>query len=160
MQPCPQVAQRALAITRPVPSLIGMTADDIIRHLELEPHPEGGHYRQTWQAANPGRPSGTCIYFLLRAGERSHWHKVDATEIWLYHSGAPLLLHLSATDAGPATRHLLSPDLSEGGPQVIVPEHHWQSAETQGAYTLVSCTVSPGFRFEGFTLAAPGFDIP
>lgn len=137
-----------------------MTADEIIARLALQPHPEGGHYRQTWIAENEGRPSGTCIYFLLRAGERSHWHRVDATEIWLWHAGAPLILSLSATDAGPATDHLLTPDLTEGAPQVIVPEQHWQSARTTGDYTLVSCTVSPGFRFDGFTLAAPGFDIP
>lgn len=137
-----------------------MTADEIIARLALQPHPEGGHYRQTWIAENEGRPCGTCIYFLLRAGERSHWHRVDATEIWLWHAGAPLILSLSATDAGPATDHLLTPDLTEGAPQVIVPEQHWQSARTTGDYTLVSCTVSPGFRFEGFTLAAPGFDIP
>ena len=137
-----------------------MTADEIIARLALQPHPEGGHYRQTWIAENAGRPCGTCIYFLLRAGERSHWHRVDATEIWLWHAGAPLILSLSATDAGPATDHLLTPDLTEGAPQVIVPEQHWQSARTTGDYTLVSCTVSPGFRFDGFTLAAPGFDIP
>ena len=138
-----------------------MDAQEIIDRLRLEPHPEGGHYRQTWvETPATGRPSGTCIYFLLKPGERSHWHRVDATEIWLWHAGAPLILSLSATDAGPATDHLLTPDLTEGAPQVIVPEQHWQSARTTGDYTLVSCTVSPGFRFEGFTLAAPGFDIP
>ena len=137
-----------------------MTADEIIAHLRLAPHPEGGHYRQTWIAANEGRPTGTCIYFLLKEGESSHWHKVDVAEIWLYHAGAPLILNLSETDAGPATEHLLTPDLTEGTPQVIVPEHHWQAARTTGAYTLVSCTVSTGFQFEGFTLAPPAFDIP
>jgi predicted cupin superfamily sugar epimerase len=137
-----------------------MTADRIIETLGLQPHPEGGHYRQTWVAENDGRPSGTCIYFLLKAGEHSHWHKVDATEIWLYHAGAPLILSLSATEAGPATEHLLTPDLEHGAPQIIVPEHHWQAARTTGDYTLVSCTVSPGFRFDGFTLAPEGFDIP
>ncbi len=86
--------------------------------------------------------------------------KVDATEIWLYHAGAPLILSLSASDDGPATDHLLSPDLTVGEPQLIVPEGHWQAARTTGEYTLVSCTVSPGFKFEGFTLAAPDFDIP
>ena len=136
-----------------------MTADDIIAHLNLTPHPEGGLYRQTWVAENQGRPVGTCIYFLLKAGEASHWHKVDATEIWLYHAGAPLILSLSATDDGPATDHLLTPDLSKGAPQIIVPENHWQAARTTGDYTLVSCTVSPGFDFAGFTLAPPGFDI-
>lgn len=137
-----------------------MTAEEIITQLGLQPHPEGGHYRQTWVAENDGRPSGTCIYFLLKRGERSHWHHVDATEIWLYHAGAPLVLSISETDTGPATEHLLTPDLTEGAPQIIVPETHWQSARSTGDYTLVSCTVSPGFQFEGFTLAAPGFDIP
>ncbi|MFK7744159.1 MAG: cupin domain-containing protein [Roseobacter sp.] len=137
-----------------------MTAQDIIDALQLAPHPEGGHYRQTWMAENAGRPVGTCIYFLLAEGESSHWHKVDATEIWLYHSGAPLVLSLSATDNGPATDHVLGPDLASAQPQIIVPENHWQAARTTGAYTLVSCTVSPGFQFDGFTLAAPGFDIP
>lgn len=137
-----------------------MTAQEIIAHLGLAPHPEGGHFRQTWGAENAGRPSGTCIYFLLAAGEASHWHRVDATEIWLYHAGAPLVLSLSATDAGPAQDHLLTPDLTKGAPQIIVPENHWQAARSTGDFTLVSCTVSPGFQFEGFTLAAPGFDIP
>ncbi|MEO0380623.1 MAG: cupin domain-containing protein [Pseudomonadota bacterium] len=137
-----------------------MTAQEIIDHLALTPHPEGGHYRQTWVADGDGRPSGTCIYFLLADGEASHWHKVDATEIWLFHAGAPLILSLSATDTGPAVDHILSPDLSAGAPQIIVPEGHWQAARTTGDYTLVSCTVSPGFQFDGFTLAPPGFDIP
>ncbi|MCR9127674.1 MAG: cupin domain-containing protein [Rhodobacteraceae bacterium] len=139
-----------------------MTADQMIAHLNLAPHPEGGHYRQTWQGAPDatGRPCGTCIYFLLARGERSHWHKVDAAEIWMYHAGAPLVLSLAATDAGPAQDHLLTPDLIAGAPQIIVPPHHWQAAATTGAWTLVSCTVSPGFRFDGFTLAQPGFDIP
>ncbi len=137
-----------------------MTAREIIERLGLEPHPEGGHYRQTWVAANPGRPTGTCIYFLLAAGERSHWHKVDATEIWLYHAGAPLSLSLSETEQGPARDHVLTPDLAKGAPQLIVPEHIWQSARTTGDWTLVSCTVSPGFRFDGFALAPADFDIP
>lgn len=137
-----------------------MTADQIIAHLRLAPHPEGGHYRQTWVATNEGRPTGTCIFFLLKAGEASHWHKVDATEIWFWHAGAPLILSLSDSDTGPATDHLLTPDLSAGAPQIIVPENHWQAARTTGDFTLVSCTVSPGFRFEGFTLAPQGFDIP
>lgn len=140
--------------------VIRMTLQDIITRLDLAPHPEGGHYRQTWIAGGEGRPSGTCIYFLLGEGERSHWHKVDATEIWLYHAGAPLVLSVSATEAGPAEDLLLTPDLETGEPQRIVPLGHWQSARSTGAWTLVSCTVSPGFQFEGFTLAPPGFDIP
>lgn len=137
-----------------------MTAQDIIDHLGLQQHPEGGWFKETWRADNEGRATGTCIYFLLREGESSHWHRVDATEIWLYHSGAPLILSLSETDRGPATEHLLSPDLSQGAPQLIVPKGHWQAARTTGDYTLVSCTVSPGFEFDGFELAEPDFDIP
>jgi len=139
-----------------------MTPDQIIHHLDLAPHPEGGYYRQTWVDMDAdGRPSGTCIYFLLKEGEQSHWHHVDATEIWLYHAGAPLVLSMSKTDEGPATDLMLGPDLAAGqSPQIIVPKDYWQAARTTGAYTLVSCTVSPGFQFEGFTLAAPGFDIP
>ena len=136
-----------------------MTAQDIIDHLQLQRHPEGGWFRETWRADNEGRATGTCIYFLLAKEERSHWHRVDATEIWLYHAGDPLTLSLSATEEGPAKDHLLTPDLSKGAPQVIVPKNHWQSAQTTGEYTLVSCTVSPGFEFKGFELAAPGFDI-
>lgn len=137
-----------------------MTPDQIITHLDLEPHPEGGYYRQTWIAQNDGRPSGTCIYFLLKEGQASHWHRVDATEIWLYHAGAPLVLSMAQTDTGPAQDHLLTPDLTQGAPQIIVPENHWQAARSTGSYTLVSCTVSPGFQFEGFTLAPKGMDIP
>lgn len=136
------------------------SAEQIIHHLGLQPHPEGGWYRQTWVADGPGRPAGTCIYFLLKAAERSHWHRVDATEIWLYHSGAPLILSRAATSAGPATETLLGPDLAGGeAPQLIVPAHHWQAARSTGDWTLVSCTVSPGFTFAGFDLAPPDFDI-
>jgi len=135
-------------------------ADRIIKHLELAPHPEGGHYRQTWVADGPGRPTGTCIYFLLKSGERSHWHRVDATEIWLFHAGGPLTLSIAPTDAGPRVDHILGPDLfADETPQIIVPAHHWQAAQSRGPWTLVSCTVSPGFDFAGFTLAEPGFDI-
>ena len=138
-----------------------MTADEIIKHLDLAPHPEGGHYRQTRVAGNAGRPAGTCIYFLLKAGEASHWHRVDAVEIWHYYAGAPLILSLAENDAGPAVDHILGPDLAAGQfPQVIVPTDHWQAARSTGDWTLVGCTVSPGFDFAGFTLAAPGFDIP
>ena len=140
-----------------------MEAEAIIEALGLEPHPEGGHYRQTWAAeAAPGeRPAGTCIYFLLKAGENSHWHRVDAAEIWHFHAGAPLTLSVASADTGLKQDLLLGPDVLAGQrPQAIVPTHHWQSARSLGDWTLVSCTVSPGFRFEGFELAAPGFDIP
>ncbi len=138
-----------------------VTASEIIRTLGLAPHPEGGHYRETWAAGNDGRPTATCIYFLLKAGEYSHWHRVDAAELWLYHAGAPLVLSLADDKAGPARDHLLGPDLAAGqAPQLIVPEHGWQMARSTGDWTLVSCVVSPGFTFDGFTLAEPGFDIP
>ncbi|WP_371153391.1 cupin domain-containing protein [Jannaschia sp. 2305UL9-9] len=136
-----------------------MTADDIISALDLSPHPEGGWYRQTWVAdAAPGvRPAGTAIHFLLRAGEVSHWHRVDAAEIWLWHAGAPLTLSRSATDDGPAHDVTLGRDLTF---QAVVEAGHWQAARSTGDWSLVSCTVSPGFRFDGFELAPPGFDIP
>ncbi|MDF1854101.1 cupin domain-containing protein [Pseudooceanicola sp.] len=140
-----------------------MTADQIIARLNLAPHPEGGYYRQTWIAPSVGdeRPSGTCIYFLLKAGERSHWHRVDATEIWHFYAGAPLILSLSAVDSAPARDHRLGPDLLAGeAPQIVVPTAYWQAARSTGAWSLVGCTVSPAFRFQGFTLAPPGFDIP
>jgi len=142
-----------------------MTADQIIDHLKLQPHPEGGYYRQTWGAENTAasgdRPEGTCIYFLLREGQSSHWHKVDATEIWFYHAGAPLVLSIAEVDEGPAIDHILGGDvLARQHGHFTVPKDAWQAARTTGDYTLVSCTVTPGFTFDGFTLAAPEFDIP
>ncbi|CUX83390.1 MAG: hypothetical protein HLUCCA05_04570 [Roseibaca calidilacus] len=138
------------------------TAAELIARFRLEPHPEGGWYRQTWMAeaeAN-ARPAGTAILFLLQATERSHWHKVDAAEIWHFHSGSPLALHIAASDEGPANRTVLGDVMQGHRPQAIVPPHHWQAAESMGEWSLVGCTVSPGFRFDGFTLAPPGFDIP
>lgn len=136
-------------------------ADRIIAALGLAPHPEGGWYRQTWAADGPGRPAGTSILFLLKADERSHWHRVDSTEIWHFHAGAPLILSLAETAAGPVRDQRLGPDVLAGDmPQGIVPAHHWQAARSTGDWTLVGCTVSPGFRFDGFELAPPGFDIP
>ena len=140
-----------------------LTAVEVIERLRLEPHPEGGHYRQTWIAETDGeeRAAGTAIFFLLAAGERSHWHRVDATEIWHHYAGAPLVLSTAAAAAGPAAEQTLGPDLAADQlPQLIVPTGHWQSARSTGEWTLVGCTVSPGFRFEGFELAEPGFDIP
>jgi len=140
-----------------------MTAEDIIAHFGLAPHPEGGWYRETWRAEAVGnaRPSGTAILFLLAAGQHSHWHRVDAVEIWHFHAGAPLELRIAADSDGPAQAHHLGTDPGTGQhPQVIVPAHHWQSARSLGAWTLVGCTVSPGFSFDGFELAPPGFDIP
>lgn len=135
----------------------GMDADAIIRLLGLQPHPEGGHYVQTWRDEPDGgdRGTGTAIYYFLRAGEHSHWHRVDAVEIWHWYAGAPLTLAQSPDGHGEEAV-TLGPALTEGQlPQVIVPAGVWQSAESLGAWTLVGCTVSPAFRFEGFELAPP-----
>ncbi|MFM2389610.1 MAG: hypothetical protein RLZZ437_1165 [Pseudomonadota bacterium] len=133
-------------------------AQRIIAALNLAPHPEGGWYRQTWVADGPNRPVGTAIYFLLVGGKPSHWHRVDAVEIWHFHAGAPLILSLSETDAGPASDLLIGADVLAGqAPQGIVPKDWWQAAASTGDYSLVSCTVSPGFQFDGFTLAPPGW---
>ena len=140
-----------------------MTAEEIIALLGLKPHPEGGHYRQTWIAETEDgkRPAGTCIYFLLKAGERSHWHHVDSAEIWHHYAGAPVLLRISETDDGPARQITLGKDLAKGErPQGIVPPHHWQAAEAVGDWALVGCTVSPAFNFDAFVLAPEDFDIP
>lgn len=137
-----------------------MDAGAIIEQLGLRPHPEGGHYAETWRGAPgpDGRAIGTAIHFLLRAGERSHWHRVDADEIWLFHSGAPLRLSIAAHGGAAAEHHLLGADLVSGErPQVRVPAGAWQAAESLGDFTLVSCTVTPGFDFAGFELAAPGW---
>jgi predicted cupin superfamily sugar epimerase len=137
-------------------------ADAIIEALGLRPHPEGGFYAETWRAqAGAGeRPAGTAIYYLLRAGERSHWHRVDAGEVWHYYAGDPLELAIAAGSGDvPAERLVLGPDLNRGQrPQLVVPPGDWQSARTLGGWTLVGCTVSPGFEFDGFELAAPGWE--
>jgi predicted cupin superfamily sugar epimerase len=134
-------------------------ADRLIRLLALAPHPEGGHYRETFRdaAGADGRARGTAIYFLLRAGERSHWHRIDAAEIWHFYGGAPLRLRIGG-EAG-VTTHVLGPMTGDGqAPQIVVPPHAWQSAESMGDYTLVGCTVAPGFTFGTFELAAPDFE--
>lgn len=134
-----------------------MTADDVIRMLDLAPHPEGGWYRETWRAPTDGtqRASGTSIYFLLAANQFSHWHRVDAAEIWHWYAGAPLVLSLSE-NGHDASAVVLGPELTaDQRPQRIVPEGWWQSATSLGAWTLVGCTVSPGFELSGFELAAP-----
>jgi hypothetical protein len=139
-----------------------LTAEDIVARLSLSPHPEGGWYRQTWaEERAEGRPAGTAIYYLLAAGQRSHWHRVDAAEIWHFYAGAPLVLSLAGSDAGPASDVTLGADLAAGErPQAVVPKGWWQAARSTGAWSLMGCTVSPGFRFEGFELAPDGFDIP
>lgn len=142
-----------------------MTAEEIIAHLGLRPHPEGGHYRETFRsldssvspARETARGASTAIYFLLKAGERSHWHKVDADEVWHHYAGAPLELSLS--DDGRTVHHFrLSIDLGLGDrPQIVVPRQVWQAARSLGAWTLVGCTVAPAFEFAGFELAPPGW---
>jgi uncharacterized protein len=136
-----------------------VTPDEIIGQLGLEPHPEGGHYAETWRGADghDGRAEGTAIYYLLRAGERSHWHRVDATEIWMFHAGGPLNLDMVEGER-PVERLVLGPDIAGGErPQQVVPAGAWQSATPLGSWTLVSCTVTPGFTFDGFELAPQGW---
>ena len=131
-----------------------LTAQDVIYTLKMERHPEGGWYVQTFldEGGQNGRAQSTAIYYLLEAGERSHWHKVDAVEVWHYYAGAPLELQLS--DGMTVDPHVLGADLEAGHrPQVVVPRDVWQSAKTLGDWTLVGCTVAPGFQFSGFELA-------
>jgi hypothetical protein len=132
------------------------SAADIIARLELKPHPEGGHYRETFRdkrCDTSGRACSTAIYFLLARGERSHWHRIDAVEVWHYYAGDALTLQI-ADDSGQRSVRL-GPDLAAGQlPQAIVPSRAWQSAESTGDWTLVGCTVAPGFDFAKFELAA------
>jgi len=135
-----------------------ITAREIIEQLGMQRHPENGWYVQTFEdpAQTDGRAQSTAIYYLLEAGEVSHWHRVDAVEVWHYYAGAALELSLS--DDGIVAMHLLGVDLASGErPQIIVPKGSWQSAVSTGAWTLVGCTVAPGFQFSGFELAAPGW---
>jgi predicted cupin superfamily sugar epimerase len=130
--------------------------------LELKPHPEGGHYREVWRdARRPGeRGAVSTILFLLAAGERSHWHRVDASEIWLWQAGAPLSLGLCHAD-GTRETVKLGPDAGNGESfQGVVPPYVWQEASSTGAWTLVSCIVAPAFQFDGFELAPPGWSPP
>lgn len=137
-------------------------AQHIIAHLGLEPHPEGGWYRETHRepagSGGEARAVVTSIYFLLEAGQRSHWHRVDAAEAWAWHAGSPLTLRTSPGDAGPVVATRLGGNVLGGeAPHHIVPPHHWQAAEADGGWALVSCIVAPGFEFSGFTLAAQGW---
>jgi uncharacterized protein len=132
-----------------------LTAADIIRLLDLKPHPEGGHFRETFRDPQQtgGRAVSTAIYFLLARGERSHWHRVDAAEIWHWHAGAPLRLEISQAP-GKIESLVLGCELTAGErPQGVVPAHAWQAAQTLGDWTLVGCTVAPGFEFKSFELA-------
>lgn len=135
-----------------------MSLDDVIHALAMKRHPEGGFYVETHRIPSPDgqRSPGTSIYYALGAGDRSHWHRVDATEIWHYYAGDPLELSLSAASEDAPVTHVLGPDLRKSQrPQVVVPVRHWQAARSLGAWTLVGCTVSPGFEFSGFELAPP-----
>jgi predicted cupin superfamily sugar epimerase len=143
-------------------------ARDIIEKLRLEPHPEGGWYRETWRGpvGADGRETATAIHFLLEAHQRSHWHKVDAAEIWAWHAGDPMVLARAPDARSAASEIVLGGDLLAGQqPQAMVEPDHWQAAWPMPApllpfshgFTLVSCVVAPAFRFEGFVLAAPGW---
>ncbi|MFN0217180.1 MAG: cupin domain-containing protein [Hyphomicrobium sp.] len=141
-----------------------LTADDVIALLGLAPHPEGGYFRETFcdSGATTGprgeRAFSTAIYFLLRQGEASRWHRVDAAEVWHHYAGAPLRLEI-APPKGPATANRLGGRLADGErPQVVVPAGDWQRAQSLGAWTLVGCTVAPGFDFAGFEIADAGFE--
>jgi uncharacterized protein len=132
-------------------------ADAIIRRLDLLPHPEGGHYRETFRDAKKrGRAHSTAIYYLLREGEASAWHRIDAVEIWHWYAGAPLALTIA--EGGRAVRRVLGNDLAKKQePQIAVPAFAWQCARSLGDYTLVGCTVAPGFEFATFELAPKSF---
>ena len=135
------------------------TAAEVIARLELKPHPEGGHYRETFRDPHTdadGRSASTAIYFLLARGEYSHWHRIDAVETWHYYAGHALALQIA--DGGGQRRVRLGPDLAAGEvPQAIVPAEAWQAAETTGDWTLAGCTVAPGFDFAKFVLAPKGW---
>lgn len=134
------------------------TAADIIARLGLKPHPEGGHYRETFRdiaTDRAGRAASTAIYFLLAKSERLHWHRIDVAKVWHYYAGAPLVLEMAA-EQGQIRRMKLGPDIAMGErPQAVVAAGHWQAAESLGDWTLVGCTVAPGFEFSTFELAPP-----
>ena len=135
-----------------------VSAADVVRLLQLKPHPEGGHFRETFRdsRAAAGRAASTAIYFLLARGERSHWHRVDAVEVWHYYAGAPLRLEIA--EGVNRTVVTLGRDLSAGErPQAVVPAGAWQAARSLGDWTLSGCTVAPGFEFGGFELAPAGW---
>lgn len=135
-----------------------MTAQEIVALLGLEPHPEGGFYAQTFaDAASGERPYSTAIYYLLEGGTAGRWHRVDSAEVWHYYAGAPLRLTV-APDGQTTEDKVLGPDLGAGQrPQVVIPRGQWQAAESLGEWTLVGCTVAPGFDFAHFEMAAEGW---
>jgi predicted cupin superfamily sugar epimerase len=134
----------------------------VAERLRLAPHPEGGWYRETWRGPGVGdaRSKGTAILFLLEYGRRSHWHRVDAEELWLWHAGSPLELLIEGAD-GAVERITLGADVfAAQQPQARVPAGRWQATEAPHGWGLVSCVVVPGFDFAGFELAAPGWAPP
>ncbi len=136
-----------------------LTAKEVIRLLDLRPHPEGGHYRETFRDGHEvqGRAASTLIYYLLDVGEVSEWHRVDAAEVWHWYAGSPLVITVSE-NGHDASAHHLGPDLLAGQrPQFVVPPHWWQTCTSLGAWTLMGCTVAPGFDFAGFEMAPPGW---
>lgn len=139
-----------------------LAAEDVIRHLELKPHPEGGFYRETFRDPRrdeSNRAISTAIYFLLKAGEVSRWHTVDATEVWHWHAGSPLELRIAPHARALPMHRLLGPDLASGAePQIVVRAHYWQQARSLGDWSLVGCTVAPGFTFDGFEVGPDGFE--
>jgi predicted cupin superfamily sugar epimerase len=138
----------------------GLTAEQAIALLGLEPHPEGGFFRETFRDSAPpcGRPASTAIYYLLRTGDVSRWHRIDAVEVWHWYAGAPLQLRISEDGRRLVGARLGSALAAGERPQAVVPKGAWQSAASLGAWTLVGCTVAPGFEFGGFELAPEGWE--
>jgi predicted cupin superfamily sugar epimerase len=137
------------------------SADEVIVALGLSPHPEGGWFRESFRdgGAAGGRGAFTAIYYLLRRGERSAWHRIrDAAEIWHHYAGAPLALQISV-DGRTSSHHRVGPALGCGErPQALVPAGAWQSAVSCGDWTLAGCTVAPAFEFSAFELAGEGWE--
>jgi predicted cupin superfamily sugar epimerase len=149
-----RVIRLAMTVMRRINQEATQQADDLIARLGLKAHPEGGHFRETFRDSNSnaGRAHSTAIYFLLKAGEASRWHRIDAAEIWHFYRGDPLELKIGGRV------HILGPDLAKGEqPQIVVPAGEWQAARSLGDYTLVGCTVAPGFEFSGFEMAPEKF---
>jgi hypothetical protein len=142
-------------------AVITATAQEVIAELGMQPHPEGGHFVETYRDHPKAGERGvvTSIYFLLKSGEVSRWHRVDAVEIWNWYAGAPLKLAIAELEGAPPKEHLLGSNVLAGArPQAVVPAHAWQSARTLGDWTLVGCVVAPAFSFEGFELAPDGWE--
>lgn len=144
-----------------MPVSTDLSAQDVIELLNMQPHPEGGYFVETFRddaTDTSGRAASTQIYFLLPEGILSHWHKVDAVETWHWYAGSAL--ELSISEDGTRKQVLaLGNDLASGErPQGIVPRDAWQQARSLGDWTLVGCTVAPGFQFEGFEMAPEGWE--